>query len=163
MADAGVFLPDERQFRKDVGAGPFLLGEARGRWHLLETMWPIALIAITAAPRNGAPPHYVLRFDLTKYPEQAPTARLWDADVRAPLPVDRWPAGTSRVPAVFRHDWQDGTCLYLPCDRLTAAGHPDWPNLHPSEIWRPGCDITHYLGQVSELLNSSDYQGWRRV
>ena len=83
------------------------------------------------------------------------------ADQGQPLPFDRWPAGKSRVPAVFRTDWKDGTCLYLPCDRVSAQGHGDWRTQHPSLLWSPERGITLYLGELYALLNSSDYTGAR--
>ena len=164
MADGATNLPDERQARADLNGGAFVLGVLLNRWLLVSLDWPFACIEIRAASSNyGAPSGYVMRFDLSGYPQQAPTARLWDVTTNAPLPVDRWPAGTTRVPKVFRGDWHGGACLYLPCDRISAQGHPDWPNLYTSEIWKPGCTISHYLNQVSELLTTSDYTGWRHA
>jgi hypothetical protein len=157
-----IAKPDERQFRADVERGAFLLGETRGYWRLLAIAWPAVWVEVAAAPRHGAPTHYVLRFDLAQYPQQAPTARLWDMTLQVPLAVDNWPAGKSRVSQAFRTDWKPGECLYLPCDRLAFEGHPDWPTKYASEMWQPSCDITHYLNQVHVLLNSSDYTGWRR-
>ena len=162
MAEAEPLVgPDERVLRAHVQAGPFQSGADRGRWRLLSISWPYAVIAVAAAPRPGAPDEYALRFDLAGYPQSAPTARPWDTDQDAPLPPARWPHGRSRVPQVFRPDWQGGSALYLPCDRVSFQGHDAWQQQHPDLLWKPTHDITHYLGIVHELLISSDYSGVR--
>jgi len=159
MSVAQTVLPDERRFRGDLESGAYLLGAALRRWRLLRIGWPHALIAVSAAPRPNAPAEFVLRFDLTGYPQAAPTARLWDDATNTELPENRWPAGT-RVSCVFRPRAQwPKPCLYLPCDRMSAEGHTDWPQQYAGEIWKPDSTIAHYLNQVSELLMSSDYTG----
>jgi hypothetical protein len=154
-------LPDERSFRADLAAGPFQLGVCQGRWKLGLIEWPLVYLAVAAAERTGAPAEWWFRFDCSGYPQQAPTAKPWDMDAKGPLPGARWPSGRSRVPAVFRPDWRDGTCLYLPCDRVAAAGHDNWRNDHPSLIWSPAKGIVLYLQELYALLNSSDYTGGR--
>ncbi len=125
--------------------------------------WPVVYIAVAAAERVGSPPEWWFRFDCSGYPQQPPTARPWDAEANQPLPARRWPTGRSRVPAVFRPDWKDGTCLYLPCDRIAAAGHENWRTEHPSLIWSPGRGVVLYLEELHALLNSSDYTGVRNA
>lgn len=160
MGTAAIaLLPDERAFRADVAAGPFQLGAFLGRWHLGTIDWPIVFVAVSAAERPGAPREWWFRFDCAGYPQQAPTARLWDAE--ANRPPQRWPGGRSRVPAVFRPDWKDGTCLYLPCDRTSIAGHENWRTDHPALMWSPPRGIAMYLEELHALLNSSDYTGVR--
>jgi hypothetical protein len=159
--EAAAMLPDERAFRADVSSGAFLLGECQHRWKLGPVDWPSALIAVTAAARPGAPDEWWFRFDCSGYPQQAPTARPWDPEPNQPLPFSRWPTGRSRVPAVFRPDWKGGSCLYLPCDRISAAGHPNWRVDHPALAWSPARGITLYLEELHALLNSSDYTGAR--
>ena len=34
------------------------------------------------------------------------------------------------VPSVFRPEWKQGLCLYLPCDRMSIEGHEAWRNDH---------------------------------
>jgi hypothetical protein len=154
--------PDERVFRTHAEQGPFQSGVDRGRWRLLAIDWPYALIAIKAAERENGPIEYVLRFDCRDYPQTAPTAQLWDMERNGPLASERWPTGRHRVPLVFKPNWKNGQCLYLPCDRLSIQGHEAWHNSYPSMIWSPTEDITQYLRIVHELLNSSDYTGIRR-
>ena len=158
---ASSTLPDERALRADLAAGAFQLGLHENRWKMGNVIWPNIDIAISAAERDSAPSEYWLRFDCSGYPNAAPTARPWDADINQPLAANRWPGGASRVPAVFRPDWKDGTCLYLPCDRIAREGHDNWPNEYPSLQWSPAKGIVLYLDEVYALLNSSDYKGMR--
>jgi hypothetical protein len=150
-----VSTPDERAFRADVERAPFLLGVAEGRWELICLTGTIAIIAVTA--KDGRT--YELRFDVTGFPQQPPTARLWDSAKGTPLPFGRWPRSQrgGRLGAVFRQDWKDGTALYLPCDREALAGHDGWRTQMPSQIWRPSVGIVHYLELVHELLHCPDY------
>jgi hypothetical protein len=146
--------PDERAFRADLEHAPFLLGVADGRWTLISVTGLIAIIAVTA--RDGHA--YELRFDVSGYPQQPPTARLWDSTTNSPLSFERWPRSSGgRLGAVFRQDWKAGTALYLPCDREALAGHENWRTAMPSKIWRPYVGIVHYLELVHELLNCRDY------
>jgi hypothetical protein len=159
--EVAVALPDERALHADLASGAFLLGVCQGRWELGRVTWPIAHVAVFAAARPNAPDKWWFRFDCSGYPQQAPTARLWNPERDQPLPFDRWPTGRSRVPAVFRTDWKDGSCLYLPCDRVSAQNHDAWRTQHPSLLWSPKSDLTLYLGELHALLNSSDYTGAR--
>lgn len=159
--EAVAVRPDERALRADLDAGPFQLGVCLGRWRLGAIEWPFVQVAVAAAERPGGPPEFWFRFDCAGYPQQAPTARPWDPDANTPLPVPRWPAGRSLVPSVFRPDWQNGTCLYLPCDRVSAAGHENWRTEHPSCVWSQTEGIVLYLRKLHELLNSGDYTGLR--
>ena len=155
--------PDERVFRSHVEGGAFRLGVARGRWRLVEISWPHAVIAVAAAPREESPDEYAFRFELTNYPSAPPTAQPWDSVRTGPLEPNHWPGGRLRVPAAFRPDWQGGQCLYLPCDRVSIAGHDAWRTQHPAMIWSPTGDIAQYLCVIHELLTSSDYTGARGV
>lgn len=152
---------DEQVFRTHLEAGPFQSGYDRGRWRLLSLAWPHALIAIRAAVRDGGPAEYALRFECTNYPQTPPTAQLWDAERDVPLPTDRWPSGKNRISLAFNPKWNNGRCLYLPCDRFSIDGHDVWRTQHPSMIWSPESDITLYLRIVHDLLNSGDYSGTR--
>lgn len=154
-------LPDERALREHLQSGPFQLGLHEGRWTVGTISWPLVHISVTAAARDGAPGNYWFRFDCAGYPQAAPTARPWDCPADQSLPLKCWPTGASRVPAVFRPDWKDGTCLYLPCDRITAAGHENWRTDHPALQWCPSRGIVLYLNELHSLLNSSDYKGVR--
>lgn len=146
-------LPDERTLRADLAAGAFQLGLYQNRWRLGSIAWPNIEIAIAAGARDGAPAEYWLRFDCAGYPQTAPTARPWDVETNKPLVASRWPGGTSRVPAVFRPDWKDGICLYLPCDRVAAEGHENWAKEYPSLQWSPARGIVLYLDEVHEMFH----------
>jgi hypothetical protein len=154
--------PDESTFRAHLEAGPFQSGVDRGRWRLVSIGWPHAVIAVSAAERDGAPGEYAFRFELTNYPTQLPTARPWDPATDAPLAVASWPGGTDRVQYAFNPGYKGGTCLYLPCDRESFdAGHQAWRTQHPEMIWTASRDITHYLRIIHDLLRSKDYKGLR--
>jgi hypothetical protein len=146
--------PDQRAFEADVVKPAFRLSVAQGRWRHITTLWPFVLFAVTA--RDGM--EHVLRLNCVGFPDTPPTGGPWDLQTNTILAFDRWPRGRGgRLSAVFRTDWQGGAALYLPCDRASIAGHPNWHNEMPSKIWRPGDGITQYLELVHELLNCSDY------
>jgi hypothetical protein len=145
--------PDHRAFSASLKLPVFRMGAADGRWNMISVEWPIALIEVTASVGT-----YVLRFELSGYPAQPPTAQLWDVDAKARLGDACWPGSKGgRVREVFRRDWQNGTALYLPCDRITIATHPGWVTQMPAKLWRPDGSIVQYLEAVYELLNSADF------
>jgi len=55
--------------------------------------------------------------------------------------------------------WKNAECLYLPCDRMSIEGHPNWQHEHPSRLWNPERGIICYVEQLHDLLNSNDYSG----
>lgn len=152
--------PDHQAFLDHLAAAPFLLGEAEGRWRLVGIEWPIAYIAVSAAPRPNAPAEYLVRFECSGYPVGV-TGRLWDTQRQSMPEPHFWPTGKARVPAVFRTDWNGGTCLYLPCDKVAIGGHEGWLTQLPSMCWSRAKGIVCYLEVLSELLNSNDYTGAR--
>lgn len=146
--------PDQRAFEADVAKATFRLGQAEGRWRLVETAWPHAFVAVTA--KDGR--EYLLRLNCAGYPQTPPTGGPWDAQQNQVLAFDLWPRGQGgRVSAVFRTDWKNGTALYLPCDRESFAGHDNWRHEMPSKVWRPADGIVQYLELVHELLHCRDY------
>lgn len=145
--------PDEAALNADLISGCYLAGEAKRRWQLLSNEWPCVFISITARDGKG----FVLRIDCIGYPQNAPTARLWNMEINAPLEVSHWPKGGARITAVFNPKWKSGTALYLPCDRLAIEGHNKWPHEYPSKIWNPEQGIILYLRIVHELLQCRDY------
>lgn len=145
--------PDEKAFLTDIQSGRFLAGEARKRWRLVLITWPAVQIGITA--KDGQ--EFILRFDCSGYPQNPPTARLWNSETNTPLEVSLWPKGGGRISAVFNPNWKSGTALYLPCDRAAIEGHHNWPHIYPSKIWNPDRGITQYVEIVHELLQSRDY------
>ena len=145
--------PDEKALRADLKSGRYLAGEAKMRWRTVTIDWPGVQIGITA--RDGY--EFVLLFDCSGYPQNPPTAQLWDAEMKSPLNASRWPKGGDRIAAVFNHGWKSGTALYLPCDRAAIEGHDNWRDEHPSKIWNPVKGILHYVEIVHELLQSRYY------
>jgi hypothetical protein len=150
---------DERVFRSHLAGARFQDGVDRGKWRLVgEIDWPYAVIAVSAAPRTGAPEEYYLRFDLTGYPAM-PTAMPWDLETREKLAPEKRPKG-ERAGMLFRTDWSDGLALYAPYDRVAWQGHEDgWRQKHQRELWDTSKDITHILRNVHHVLNAQDYAG----
>ena len=159
MAAVSERTAAERLLRDDLANAPFAVGCDRGYWRLVRLDWPFAVIAVTAAPRPGAPDAYALRFDFTGYPD-APTAQFWDPEADAPLPPQRWPGGGTRTQAAFNSSWNPAA-LYIPVDRLALTGHDAWRATHSAYVWDPAGDLTQYLRLVHELLNEESYSGVR--
>jgi hypothetical protein len=147
--------PDRATFERDLAAAPFLEGAARGRWSLTSVEWPFAVFSM--ATRDGR--SFQLRLDVTGYPAQPPTGGLWDAALCGPPAESGWPKGDISFASVFRRDWQNGTALYMPLDRVSLNGHHDWPASHPHLMWQPELGIVQYLAEVHRLLNGKGYHG----
>lgn len=152
---------DLQMFEQHVSRPDFKLALRERRWEIRSISWPKVVMRIFVKVKNAGPTHYDLRFDCSGYPNQAPTAMMWDGDTDQSLPFARWPTGRSVVPPIFNPGWQAGAALYLPCDRAAIQGHDDWVSKHPNWIWQPTVGIFHYLRIVHALLNSEDYTGIR--
>ena len=151
--------PDERTFKRDIASKTFELGTKTDRWRLDYLEWPYCVIAVFAAPRDGAPSEFSLRFELSGYPIQAPTSMPWDRNANQKADVAKLPVGR-RASGVFRRDgWNEGNSLYAPYDRLALPGHPDWGSKYPHLCWKESYDITFYLEQIHGLLHDEDYDG----
>jgi hypothetical protein len=153
--------PDRVLLELDMAAPEFRCGEIEGRWRHVATDWPHVVIAVAAPPRPGAPEEYGFRFNCSGYRRIPATAQPWDIKANQPLSPARWPTGPRMVSAVFRPDWKQGQCLYLPCDRMSIEGHDNWRNEHPSRLWLPDRGIICYLEQLHGLFFESDYSGVR--
>jgi len=156
-----VFPPDRLLLERDLAAPEFRCGELEGRWRLVEVSWPYVIIAVSAPLRDAAPTSYGFRFECSGYPQTPVTAQPWDIPARTPLASRRWPTGPSLVAAVFRPEWRNGGCLYIPCDRYSIEGHDGWRTEHPSRLWNPERGIIGYLEQIYDLFHQSDYSGLR--
>lgn len=153
--------PDRLLLERDLAAPGFRCGQFDERWRLVQLSWPHATIAVSAPPRNAAPSEYAFRFECSGYPQIPVTAQPWNIEANSPLNAAKWPTGVSHVPAVFRPEWRDGGCLYLPCDRYSIEGHDNWRTEHPSRLWNPQRGIVSYLEQIYDLFHQSDYSGVR--
>jgi hypothetical protein len=149
----------ERLLRSDLEGAAFSAGVDRGYWRLISLQWPCALIAVAAAARPGSPESYVLRFDLSGYPE-APTAQLWNEGADTPLDISLWPGGGPRIIAAFNPTWKLDA-LYIPVDRVALDGHDGWLERYACHIWDASGDLTQYLRLVHGLLNDPSYTGPR--
>lgn len=134
-----------------IQSARFLAGASRGRWQLMELEWPLLFVQISSRVGTSV----VLKIDCNGYPQQPPTATPWDYDKVTKLDTALWPSG-GRVSNVFRPDWKNGTALYLPCDRVSIEGHPNWYNEYPSLIWDPQRGIVQYLEAIHDLLQSHE-------
>jgi hypothetical protein len=161
MSTETAMRPDERVLCSHLAQGAFRSGQARGRWRLVSVVWPHVFIAVTAAERPSSPPEYLFRFDCTNYPADPTNACPWDETTNSPLSKGNWPGGTERVAYAFNPDWQNGTALYLPCDRVSIQGHDAWRTQHPHLLWTPDKTICFYLGVIYDLLHSPHYTGMR--
>lgn len=134
-----------------MNSGRFLAGVAKGRWQLIDLKWPYVFIEVEAVDGR----HFTLRFECTGYPDNAPTATLWDLVSGQQLAVARWPRG-GRVSSVFNPSWKGGAALYLPCDRESIQGHSNWHSEHPWLIWNPQRGLLQYIEAVCEILQSKE-------
>jgi len=153
--------PDRLLLERDLAAPDFRCGEVEQRWRHIRTVWPWVLIAVSAAPRPGAPDAYCFRFECGGYPRTPATAQPWDLEADRPLHFSGWPTGRSILPSIFRPEWKSGQCLYLPCDRLSIEGHDGWRQEHPSRLWQPARGLIGYLEQLHDLFHQGDYSGVR--
>lgn len=154
-------FPGEVLLRQDFAAPEVRCGEIEGRWRPISTSWPHTIIAVSAPERPRAPLEYAFRFECSGYRQNPVTGQPWDVQNSKPLPPDRWPTGPVMVASVFRPEWKNGTCLYLPCDRTSIEGHDNWRTIYPSRLWQPERGIICYLEQIYELFHQSDYSGTR--
>ena len=151
--------PDERVFREHLTGPTFCDGVQRGRWRIAGNIdWPYVLVAVSAAPREGAPTEYFLRFDLAGYPAAAPTATPWDPATESVLGANSRPKG-ERLSDIFRSDWENGRALYAPFDRVALGYHADWSERYREQAWDAMKDIAWLLRFVHRLLNDDDYRG----
>lgn len=153
--------PDRVMLEQDLAAPEFRCGEIEGRWRFVSLSWPHVIVSVSAPARSQSPDEYAFRFECTGYRQTPVTAQPWEIISNGPLPARVWPTGPSMVPSVFRPEWKQGLCLYLPCDRMSIEGHEGWRNDHPSRMWQPERGIVCYLEQIYELFHESDYSGIR--
>ena len=151
--------PDRLLFEQDLVAPDFRCGQIEGRWRYVATDWPHVIIAVSAPERINAPTEYGFRFECSGYRQTPATAQPWDIDGNTPLPPSRWPSGNAIIKSIFRPDWKEGKCLYLPCDRMAMEGHDQWRAQYPNRLWQAGRGIICYLEQLYDLFHQSGYTG----
>jgi len=156
MSTLTLIPPDHRALLADLESPSFVLGVDEGRWRVVSIEWPVTLLAVSAAPRAGAPDEFVLRCDFAGYPALAPTAVPWHLEESRPLTPGERPKG-DRVGFVFRSDWKEA--LYAPFDRVALEDHQNWATQHARFTWTPDRDVTWYAIRLHELVNDDDYQG----
>ncbi len=148
--------PDESLFKSHLEEAPFLSGSDAQKWGLFgqvgEIAWPYAILWVAADPTILAAGRIYLRFDLTGYSADAPTACPWDIKAMARLENSLWPKRTGKYAKVFRLDW-NGSALYAPVDRAAIPGHGQWQQQFPAWWWQPHFTIVKYLEFVHRCLN----------
>ena len=155
-----VMGPDERALRAHLDSGRFQAGVDAGRWRLISLEWPMAILGVSAALREDAPPEFAIRFELDGYPNTTPTGGIWDVENDVSLAAERRPKG-ERAALLFRADaWVGGpTAMYAPWDRIGLESHANWAQEAPRLAWHAGRDLTFILANVHEVLNADDYLG----
>lgn len=154
--------PDERQMLADLEDAPFLIGQSLGRWGRIEVPvppWPTMIFWVAAAERVNSPRRFYLRLDCAGYRIESPTGTFWDPGTKEMLAHCLWPKGIGRVKAVFRVDWEGGTRLYHPFDRISMQKHSNWSREYPHLVWTRDHSIADYLAVIHGLLNSKEYTG----
>lgn len=160
--------PDQRLFTADLDSAEFRAGALKAYWGFAGTgvrperpEWPVRILWVQSAVREGAPDRFFLRLDLEGYRTASPTGTFWDLNTGAALVAEKRPKGKkdSRCAKVFRTDWEGGRAFYHPYDRVAATGHPQWITEQPSLIWDSNHAIVDYLEEIHSLLNSGDYLG----
>src|SRR5579862_4288779 len=98
--------PDESLFREHLESDGFLAGVARGQWRLHggpeDILWPNPIFWVRSAKTFTPCSGVLLRFDLQKYPQQAPTACPWNVETNSRLDNNDWPKGGGNVSRVFK-------------------------------------------------------------
>jgi hypothetical protein len=153
--------PDALLFESHVKEGDFQYGVNQGMWAIIDPApgfpaWPDVLIWVAAAPKLQEPDRFYFRFNLSGYPQVAPTATPWDLAGNRRLDNNRWPKGPQLVSRTFNHTWNPNA-LYAPCDRVAMVGHDPWKQQYPELWWQSSFRITVYLNFIYRLLHSSDY------
>jgi hypothetical protein len=161
MSASVVITPDESVLRAHLEGVRFQMGVADRLWRLEDLTWPRALLTVAAAVRPKAPDEFAFLFDLSGYPEAAPTACIWDSAKNSPLVGSARPRGSrGAILQIFRDDWLEGRALYAPYDRLSLANHPDdWADKWPMSKWTRDRDLTFVLRQIYDELHAVGYVG----
>ena len=158
--DRASMSPDERVFRDHVAGTRFLEGVERGRWRIVDDIeWPVALVAVSAAPRENAPTEYFLRFDLSGYPETAPTATPWNPNTEEVLQQELRPKGTQsgpRIPCRLGKRASPLRSLRPSCTRLRT---PTGERSTRGEFGIRRRILTWILQKLHEMLSNDDYTG----
>jgi hypothetical protein len=156
-----VASPDEQVLRAHMESAAFRIGATDGHWRLESLTWPYAVITVAAPTRTGAPSEFSFRFELTGYPEIAPTGCIWDFSSDAPLPGLRRPKGADgQILQLFRDNWMEGKALYAPFDRVALVDHGTaWADQWPMSKWTRDRDLTFVLRHIHDELNSVGYVG----
>ena len=117
--------PDRAIFEQDLAAPEFRCGEIEGRWRHVATHWPHVIIVVSAPERPNSPG---IRVSIRMFRLSANAGNGPALGLRRQYPFAGAPVADRNgvVKSVFRPEWKQGQCLYLPCDRMAIEGHDDW-------------------------------------
>jgi len=149
--------PDECILKSHLEEAPFLAGVDAGKWALCgeaeAIVWPMPIFWIRADQAVLPAGRIFLRFNMENYPQIAPTACPWNAEKNIRLEFALWPKGPGNIAAVFNPNWNGGTALYAPCDRMAMAGHDAWQAKFPEWWWQSHFTIAKYLEFIHKCTN----------
>lgn len=150
--------PDESLFKTHLEGASFQAGADEGKWGLhgesKDIKWPIAFLWVQSDKTLMPVGRIFLRFNPEGYSAQAPTSCPWNVEKDARLEDALWPKLSGKFAKVFRLDWQGGTALYAPCDRVAMVGHEQqWKQHYPFWWWQPHFTFVKYLEFVHRCLN----------
>ena len=164
----GTASPDDRRGRGPRRAcpacpprpGTFLAGVEAGRWRLVSVEWPIVTVMVSAAPREGAPTEFAIRFELGGYPNTTPPGASGTRR-RTPLWLPTCAPRALDVALIFRIDgWAGGpTAMYAPWDRLALQTHPNWLQEAPAFGLASRAEPDLHLDNLHRVLNDDGYLG----
>jgi hypothetical protein len=154
--------PDESLFRTHLEEAPFLAGCDAGKWGLhgegSDIVWPHPIMWVSASETYMHGGKLFLRFTTDGYPNSAPSACPWDIEQTARLEGSWWPKVSGKFSKVYRPNWNGGSSLYAPCDRLAMQGHDIWRQQFPAWWWQAHFSISKYLEFVHMTLNPRRFE-----
>ncbi|MGF6754901.1 DUF7665 family protein [Paraburkholderia sp. GAS42] len=144
--------PSAVRVEADFQDGDFVSGLETGRWRVIAYTFPTLDFAISATEPDGSHSEYGFRAELSNYPGQSPTVRIWDHKVNQPLAIERRPKGGQRVLITFQQ-WGSDT-VYRPWERMTGPHNNNAAN-YPHLAWRPERRLTFIFEDLYGILNSN--------
>lgn len=82
---------NEHLFQKHLTRGRFQSGVDQGLWRLVSVRWPEAIFAVRRKELRHKSHEALIRFQLDKYPQNAPVIDLWDVDRQSNIEPIQWP------------------------------------------------------------------------
>ena len=153
---------EKNLLEQHLSEAEFQIGVDRGWWGVRAEegsgfAWPHLLAWIKCSLPDFYSDRLYLRFDLSGYNHQAPSASMWDIEISSYLEPVKWPKGTAQIVSIFKaHNHQ--MCLYHPCDRYAIVGHPQWSVQYGDLLWKPGDKLIKYIRDLHVRINPDSYE-----